>query len=380
MIRITFIFLLVLLTQSAFAQSSAKLKQQQTLFYYTQFNLHGGYLIKPGEHKLALPGRGPENQIAFQLLSRNRRKIIRGYTPLISLDSWKARLSLGYKEKENSLGGRQGFAQLKIRDLWMRFSTRWDRTNITIGYRSIPFGHNPKLDPVSSFMSNIVVADLGVAQDMGIFFRTAASPKLDLELSLTSGGMFTRPLMQYGGDLHSDPGSPKPEFSIMDFRYRGTWLLTSRLGQQPFRKNEFGLMAVAGRTPCFFIPNDYLTMIHAGGDWIYKYRELFRMTNQLVAGYNKTTFEGPFADISLQNNIDIFLKGKVIISLSQSLNLNQSITSSTLYFSYLTANSLTYVVSPHTRIRLNQFFTARNYGGEQSLGFNLQFVTGIGKR
>ena len=366
----------LLMSLSAFGQNSAKLKQQKTLFFYTQFNLHGGYVFEPTRQGFSLPTRGPDNQVAFQVSSRNKRRIIQGYTPLVSLAGWKARVSMRYRERFSDASGQSGFAQLVLRDMWMKFATRWDRTSFTIGYKSIPFGHNPKLDPVSSFMSNIVVTNLGISQDLGVFFRTAASSKLDLELSLTSGGLLNHALMQYGNFR----AGPNPELSLIDLKYSGTWLVTGRLGQQPFRKNELGLIAVAGYIPCFFIENDFQKTIHVGGDWILKHRERLKMTNQLVFGVNNTTTEGSFANLSAQNNIDIFLFGKFILGFFQSLNINRAFDFSQLFFKYLTANSFAWVISPHTRLRLNHYFTLRNYGGEASSGFMLQFVTGIGKR
>jgi hypothetical protein len=49
-------------------------------------------------------------------------------------------------------------------------------------------------------------------------------------------------------------------------------------------------------------------------------------------------------------------------------------------YNWSLAGSLTYVVSPHTRIRLNTFYTRVVDANEEQSGIMLQFVSGIGKR
>ncbi len=93
----------------------------------------------------------------------------KGYIKLIDPVSYSVRLSIlftkTFQEKE------QVRVKLKMLDTWIKFGTKWDRTSFWIGNKSIPYGHNPKLDPVSSFITNLIKMDVGFVQDISFFFK-----------------------------------------------------------------------------------------------------------------------------------------------------------------------------------------------------------------
>lgn len=379
------------------AQNSIKLLQQPSTFYYLQFNSHLGITGSPEGTRFGTPGRGAANQITFQAMGRSQTRLQRGYTPLITLTGWKVRTSLVYSEAFDGTDKQASFVDLRLRDAWWKFGTKWDRTSLTVGYKALPYGHNPKIDPASSFMTDIISTDLGLSRDLGVYLKTPLTRELDLELGLTSGGVLNNPLFRTestfstetiiineGGGPRPGPGIPtevttsETSASVLPgFAYNGTWLITGRVGNPSFRKNEFGIFGAMGKLPSNYIADENATVAHIGGDWVYKHKERFRVTNQVVTGFTGSETEGGFFNFSLQNSMDVFFKQKLIYSVAHSANVNAGSESS--YTTSTLSQSLGYAINPHTRIRLNQYVTGRNYA-DNNWGVSLQFVTGLGKR
>ena len=379
--KVLAIFCLMLATNTAFAQKAIKLKKQQTKFFYTQVNMHAGYNSEPD--RLDFMNKGPKNQVAFQLVSKNKNLLQTGYVPLISLASYKVRFSMVYNDEVMDRNGDMSDVQLRILDSWVKFNTKWDRTSITVGNKTLPYGHNPKIDPVSSFMTNMISSDLGFGQDLGVFVKTPVSKSLDLEFAVTSGGLLTKPLLTCANLVEEGKAfSDNCHVRFGNIDYNQTWLMTGRVGQQSFRKNEFGLLVAAGYIPSTFFKGDYRYATRIGGDWVYKHREVFKIVNQISVGNNKTDQNGNFASLAIQNNVDFFMKGRFIVSLSHSMNMandlksnsEQKLRKNTVH------NSLTYAFSPHTRFRVNQYYAYSNTADNDLWGVSLQFVTGFGKR
>ncbi len=370
-----------LLPITVLAQQSLKLNKQQTVFFYTQFNLHGGYVHDGLHNRIDFANRSPQNQVAFQLFSKDQNRLQQGYTRFIRPVSWKVRTSLVLDKTVTALGYGQADVDFKLLDTWVKFGTKWDRTSITVGNKSIPYGHNPKLDPVSSFMSNIIKTDLGFAQDVGVFVKTPVSPQHDLELSVTSGGVMSAPLLVCEDLVRSkkDPEAIDPTVAVNELSYEGTWLLTGRVGQPTYKKNEVGLIGVAGYIPSTFIDCDNNHIVRGGVDWVHKHNETFKVVNQVAVGKTISDLQGEFISFNAHSNIDVFIKGTFIISASHTLNMINDPNSDTDFLNGTVGNSFTYRVSPHTRIRLNQYYTyVRN--DDATWGVLVQLVTGIGKR
>lgn len=380
----------------AYSQNSIKLQQQSTTFFYTQLNLHTGFSNAGDGLQFGLPGRGSANQLSFQLQKIHQPLLQKGYTPLIALDSWRVRTNLSYSQSSSTFtvfppnqggpgqGGpgnngenpvlvgttTTGHVNLNLQDAWLKFKTKWDRTTVKIGYGTILYGHHPDMDANASFMTNVVSTDLGLNRDLGIFIKTPLSRDLDLEMGLSTGGALSNPLFQTNAGTDAD--------ETPDAAPNGRYLLAGRIGRPSFHKNELGLLVAVGRVNSTFGSDPDMSIIRVGGEWIYKFRERLRLTNQLVVGQSQTESQGDFFSFTMQNNLDLFLSQNLILGMSNSLNVQNgeggNFVNSTL------AGSLTYVLSPHTRFRLNSFASPRSYDGSSNYGISLQFVTGLGKR
>lgn len=367
--------------QYSFSQNAIKQKKQQTNFFYTQLNLHGGYVNDINGSRWDITNQSPKNQFAFQFFSRNKKFLQKGYVKRIQLSESKFRFSVPFDKTVNEVGYKEADVRLQLLDTWLKFNTKWDRTNLWIGNKSIPYGHNPSIDPVSSFMTNIIKRDIGFVQDVGFFIKTPISNKLDVELSITSGGMLNKPVIVCDNLINNEIQNAKPRLTFSNYSYDNTWLVTSHVGSPTFQKNEFGLNLISGRINNTFLANDFVQINRIGFDYIYKYRELFKWTNQIIVGYANSDTEGEFGSVRFLTNLEVFLAKRFFISSSFAYNYDKSIELSSLYHSNLmNTQSLTYSFSPHTRIRLNYYFSNIIEVYEKRSGILLQFVTGIGKR
>lgn len=380
-------------------QSSIKLSQQPTTFLYAQLNLHAG-ISNPGTGlQFGLPGRGSSNQLSLQLMKVHQPQLQKGYTPLVALDSWKVRTNLSYSQSTSFFettqvlpnGGGQGprpgpggpevvtvtgtttnsHLNLNLQDAWLKFRTKWDRTSFKVGYGAISYGHHPEVDANNSFMTNIVNTDLGFSRDLGMFVKTPVGRDLDLEVGLSTGGAINSTLFQSnqtGEELENVEGPS------------GRWLLAGRIGQPSFKKDELGLLLAVGNISTNFGNSDQAQIRRIGAEWIHKSKEQLRVINQFTVGKTETESEGSFLSFALQNNVDLFLSPSWILGLSNALSVHNSLEEGENYLSSTLAGSLTYALSPNTRIRLNQFVTARDFEGGNNWGVSVQFIVGLGKR
>lgn len=362
-----------------FAQSEIKLDKQQTTFFYTQLNLQAGYVHYLADEGIDIANLNPSNQLAFQLFLKDEETLQRGYVKSISPVSYKFRFSIPFNTSLSKDGNRKANLSFRLLDTWVKLDTKWDRTSIWIGNKSIPYGHNPELDPVSSFMTNLTKLDLGFNQDLGVFLKTPLTSGLDLELSLTSGGFLNKPIWTY--DNLIDYGKNlDPVLKISNFTYDNTWLVTSRIGQPSYKKDEFGLIAIAGYIHNVFNSKDYNLINRLGLDWVHKHFEDFKFGNQLTIGFSDSDIEGTFSSLNLQSNADFFLENRIILSTSFALNYLNSIAKDLYHLNFISNSSITYVLSPHTRFRLNMFYTDVVETKQNQWGVLFQFVTGLGDR
>ncbi|MBL4703596.1 MAG: hypothetical protein JKY54_03685, partial [Flavobacteriales bacterium] len=371
----------VLLSMTALGQKSIKLEKQQTNFFYTQVNLHGGYVSDVNGQRWDITNRSPFNQIVFQYLGKSQRRLQKGYVKLISLNSYKLKSGIVYKQYVNAAGQKNAKLDFKIFDSWLKFDTKWDRTKVWIGNRSIPYGHDPKMDPASSFMTNITKMDLGFVQDLGLFVKTPINRKLDAEISVTTGGLLNRPFLVCDNLIDQNlPQQSGMSVQFDGYEYNRTFLALGRIGNQTFNKNELGIIGLAGAINSTFIPNDRITLLRLGGDWVYKYNELFKLSNRVFAGFSNSGLEGKFISLNAQSSVDIFLKGRFFLSSSFAINSATARNSSLYHLNRTFANSFTYSISTHTRLRLNAYNSYIKEVNEKQWGILLQFITGFGKR
>lgn len=381
-VKPTFLILyFCLMSCITFAQKAVKLTKQQTTFFYTQLNLHYGYMNNSQEGIWDLSEMGASNQLSFQVFSKNRRLMQKGYTKLIAGQSWRFRFSLSYNDQWALDGSNHGDLKVNLLDSWIKFKTKWDRTSITIGKKTLPYGHNPKIDPASSFMTNLISTDLGFSQDFGVFVKTPISRSLDAEFGISSGGLFDGPIAVCRDIIMDDDiMGETSRFTFEEIKYNRTWLLSGRIGQQSFRKNELGILAAAGYIPNVFDKNQFNYISRIGADWVFKQKEILKLVNQVAVGKNFAEENGDYLNLAIQNNVDIFLKAKVILSAGHSFIIQDPVNSEqSLRKRSTLTNSITYAFSPHTRFRINHYHVYTKNTND-NWGVLFQLVTGFGKR
>ena len=355
------------------AQSSLKRSKQTHRFHYLQANIHLGYLDGNTE-SFDLSSSGPKNRLVYQYFAKNQRLLQKGYIRNVALTSFKSQVSLdfvGSLEDKTSLN-----YQLKLQNVGLSFGTKWDRTSFFIGYSNIKFGHNPKIDPVTSFIANSLSLDLGFTQDLGISFKTAISNTLDFEGAIYTGGLLSAPLVTYAPYLTDEQKANRDAVEFIDPNFNGSWLGTGRIGSPLFKSFEYGIITMVGKTG-EGIDERYITRL--GADVVKKIGEKFKFETQVHGGPNFYQERNNSTDLALQNNLEFYIKSVFIINTSNAVifnlpnNANETNTKGNL------VNSISYVVSPHTRVRLNHFY---NYGNmyDNNWGLTFQLVTGIGKR
>ena len=327
-----------------------------------------GYQI--GE-RFDLSPAGPKNRIVYQFMSKNRRLLQKGYVRNVALSGFKAKLSL---DAAGSIHNNSISYQLKLQNVGFKFATKWDRTSFFVGYSNIKFGHNPKIDPVTSFTANSLKLDIGFTQDLGVHFKTAISQKYDFEAAIYTGGILSSPLVTYAP--YTDGENENNNFKFIKPAYKGSWLGTFRVGSPAFKSFEYGAIALLGKN------GEGMNERHIariGFDAVKKIQEKVKFDSQLHGGISTYSLRNNTFDVALQSNVEFYFKGMFIISTSNAILL--AITDDENYNGTkgTAVNSLSYVISPHTRIRLNQFY---NYGSlrDNKGGVSIQLTTGIGKR
>lgn len=301
----------------------------------------------------------------------------KGYTPFIHLSGVKMQIVLAY---HNDISGENEYSsalKLSLNDAWIKLATKWDRTSLKIGNFSLPFGHNPKVDPDYSIIPNIGGTDLGLSRDFGLLFKTPITEVLDLELALTSGGLLKKPIMT-GQLIDEKNGVGDDWLDFPGIKYQGDWLFTFRLGSPVFKRNEYGLVAFTGRMTDASTPGNTTWVYRLGFDWIHKNKEHFRLTNQLLMGPSVSDVDGLFYKIIQQSNAEFFLLKQWIFSVTNNFQFISYENDSLLKGAF--ASGAAFAVNPHTRIKLNVFSEYNITDRHNEFGLFLQFVTGFGLR
>ncbi len=363
------------------AQNSIKFNKQKTDFYYLQLNLHGGFMSDINGERYDIANRGSANQVVFQWRNIYKRNLQKGYTRSINYKGFKVRGGVSYNKSVDASGMRYGGLKLKIFDTFLNFGSKWDRTSFQIGVKSIPFGHNPKLDPVSSFMTNLIKMDLGVVQDLGFFYKTPLTSNIDLEMAVTSGGVLNKPFVVCENLInYDDVPDNTTTVRLNEFNYDGTWLTTGRIGHPSFKKSELGFVFGAGKLYNTNVQNDLVNIVRVGGDWVFKSGEQFKFSSLITVGKTKSELEGTFNSMNLQTTLDLYLIRKFVISGSFAFNNLEHTSEDVFHKNNTSALSLTYTLTPHTRLRLNSYYTYVTEASEVQYGTFLQLATGIGER
>lgn len=353
----------------AAAQFTNRLERPDQGFHFFQFNLAGGYDSREPDD-FGLADRGSRTQLTFEWLGKDRERLQRGYTRFLSRDQWNVKVGLELDPAERA--GEDPALNLRLYDAWLKIATRWDRTSLWLGHRSIPYGFNPRLDPEFSPMPSQAPLDLGFGRDLGVFFRTPVSPGLDLDLSLTAGGFLAQPLL-----VASDEDGSLDVDGRID--YRGSWLATARLCRPRFRAHEYGLFAVAGKTHRTSGPLTDVSRL--GAEWVIKHREDWKMVHQVSAGENGGDGRGSRFVGNLLNSFEVFLTPRWRFGVTHAYRYEDFAERfgpreerGTVF------TTISYAWTRDTRLRLNPFAEYHDATGQRDSGVILQLCSGCGWR
>lgn len=366
--------ILCLLFTKINAQSSLKRSKQIHRFHYLQANIHAGFLFDDDVTRFDLSTSGPKNRLVYQYYAKNQRLLQKGYIRSVALKSFKSRISLDFL---GSLNESSSFSyQLKLQNIGWSFGTKWDRTSFFVGYSNIKLGHNPKIDPVTSFIANSLSLDLGFTQDLGVSFKTAISEKYDFEAAIYTGGLLRGALVTYSPNLTEAEKMTTDTFEFLNSDYNASCLITARIGSPLFKSFEYGIIAMTGKVGQG-IDERYFTRL--GVDMVKKIGEKVKFEAQVHGGPNSYMERENSIDLAFQNNFEFYLNGMFIFNTSNAVLFNFPDNDNGTGTKGNLVNSLSYVVSPHTRIRLNHFYNYGNINNANS-GLTFQLVMGIGKR
>ena len=264
-----------------------------------------------------------------------------------------------------------------MRDLWVKFNTKWDRTSITIGHFAVPYGHTPRIDPDNAFVSSLASKDLGFSRDLGIMVKTPLSEKWDLEASLTTGGLLAQPLVS----IHlatPDNELTQTTFTTPTYTYNNNWLASVRVGTPTYKKNEFGVFVLAGNVLDDATTGASNRIVRVGGDWTYKFKEKLKVMNQLVTGYTVTDENTRGYTAIQQTEVEYFVAKQLILSAANNFQYNTY--TGQREFKGQTSVGVSYAINPHTRLKLNAYLDHDYTNNARQPGVYLQFTTGLGTR
>ncbi len=361
-------------------QKAIKAYKQRTHFLYSSLNLQTGFFGKKDDLHWMPIDFNPcvLNQLSITYRSKSQRLLQRGYVPIVHLSDVKVNFALAYNNHISEDRKYTSKLNLFAWDVWIKLTTKWDRTFLKIGNLSLPFVRNPKVDPKYSFIPNIGAMDLGLLKDFGLLFKTPVSKSLDLEMALTSGGLLKAPIIT--GQVITPDVYDGNRVNMNKIDYEGDWLLTFRLGNPDFKKNEFGAFAIMGKMPDPAFPDNSTRVYRAGFDWIHKHKEKFRVTNQLLFGPSVPSSGSTFFKTIHQTNAEFFLHRKWIIYVTNNIQYIFYTDTDDSFFKGIMAGGIAFAINPHSRFRLNAFSNYNITDRDNEFGAFLQLITGFGLR
>ncbi|NJL28739.1 MAG: hypothetical protein HC897_13025 [Thermoanaerobaculia bacterium] len=356
----------MLAAQPAAAGFKTRIEKPDHGFFFYQYSLAGGWDTRePGDFGLA--DRGPRTQFTLEWLSKDERNLQRGYTRLFQPSQWNFKIALEADPAEND-DDRPGY-NLRLFDVWVQFSTKWDRTNFWLGHRSLPYGQNPKLDPELTFMPNQAPLDLGFGRDTGFFLVTPVSPRWDLDLAVTAGGFLDRPLVV----VQEVDGSYDVDETI---DYRSSWLVTARLGRPRFERVEIGVFAAVGST--HRVSGPLTDVARIGFDWVVKRQEDWKLVTQLAVGESGGDGRGSRAVANLLNSFELYLGPRWRLGVtnawrSEDFDAGRQETGTVF-------GMVSYATTRDSRIRLHPFLEYHDATSTRDSGVLVQLCLGCGWR
>ncbi|WP_457651415.1 hypothetical protein [Rhodocaloribacter sp.] len=344
-------------------------KPDHTFFYY-QLNFHSGFDAREPGSGYGLATRGPRTQVSFEWFVKDERRIQRGYTRLLTPNAWNVKFAL--EMMPQSGGFRDMKVGFRLLDTWINVSTKWDRTSLRIGHKSLPYGHNPRIDGTMSFLPNQAGLDLGFGRDTGLFFKTPLSERLDLELAATAGGFLS------GTPFYVQWTGEGAQFDTK-LNYRGSWLGSVRVGTPTFKDNEYGLFAVAGTLHNFDRP--MVRVARIGGEWVVKRKEMWKMVNQVAVGTNYLSEFGSWGVVNVLNSMEVFYNRKLRLGMTHALHLEGDRGNTGVRpFKGTVYGTVSYVLYRDARFRINPYFEYNDNMGQRDAGVLFQVCVGCGLR
>ncbi|MEM6455644.1 MAG: hypothetical protein AAF772_11160 [Acidobacteriota bacterium] len=354
----------------ATSNTTTLLTKPDQRFLFVQSNVAGGYDQGEPDDGYGLADRGPRTQVTFEWLVKDEARIQRGYTRLLAPSAWN--LKFGFELDPAEASDVDPALHFRLFDVWVQLGTKWDRTSLRVGHRSLPYGSNPRLDPEFDFLPNQASLDLGISRDTGVFFSTPVSPSWDLRVSATMGGFLSGPL----ASIRDLGGESETEGNI---DYRGTWLGVVDFSTPNFRNNDVGFFAAVGK---MHRAEGALTEIaRLGGYWVHKHRERWKTVHQLSVGRNDSDALGERDGLDVLNNVEFVRAPRWSVGLSQTFRL-EDLDDRTLEDRRLgtVLSSLSYRLTHQMRVRLNAYVEYEDSVGEREHGVLLQICTGCGLR
>ena len=372
LVSITGLFFLAVLAAPSRADFKTRLERPQQGFIFYQLNFAAGFdSAEPDDFGPA--DRGARTQFTVEFFSKDKKALQRGYTRFMQPSQWNFKLGVELDPAENRSD--DPGLNLRLFDAWVRFDTKWDRTSFWFGNRSIPFGHNPKLDPGLSFLPNQAPLDLGFGRDIGVFFKTPVSAKLDLDVAVTAGGFLA-------GNLLTVRDTAGGSYDIDDaITYRDTWLITTRIGQTSFGRSEQGIFAAVGTVHRDPAKGEPLEISRLGYDWTFKHKEDWALVNQISGGENRGDGRGSRFVANLLNSLEVFLNSRWRTGFTHTLRVEDfDIEQGDRVEVGTVFATLSYALTRGSRLRLNPFFEYRHTAESRDSGVLLQYCTGCGWR
>jgi len=353
--------LILLLTTlpCAFAQEfSLRKEKPDNVFFYHQWNLHGGYHLNDSKRRWQLADDvGAKTQATFEWYGKDQKTDQIGYTKLIRPKSWNVKFGIETDPEKTDKDTIN--AKVRLYGTGIKLHTKWDRTFLWLANKSIPYGHNPALDPHFGFLPNQSSEDIGISRDPGLFLQTPVNKDIDFSFALTLGK----------GDpyIKFDREKGEPHY----FDYDGTWLLTSRLGSPSFKTSELGVTALAGK-----IHEGDLRLWRLGADWVYKFAEKAKMVHQLSGGKNRFQVQDVTV-YNLLNNFEWFFASQWTLGMTHVLR-HESPEHGDIHREGKLYATLSYALNRQTRLRLNTFTEYEDTLGDTDKSVLLQLCYGCG--
>ena len=363
------------------AQKSIHLEKQKTNFFFACINsqIKGEYLFQE-EQTWHFNNTNVRNLFMLRYEHKNRKILQLGYVRKFALKNWSVLLNT--ESQANSRVGDMDFEELMPLNFRMNvvfnFITKWDRTSISIGAKNIRYGHHPKIDAFFNFTPTLAKLDLGFNRDIGIFTRFPLNEKLDFDGSVTLGGFLGRPF------IRTMPMDTNNKFGITfnPNPYKGTFLLTTRIGSPSHSRQELGVFSAIGNVVSSQNSEETAIVARFGGEYIFKFSDHLMFLQQASIGMYHPNANPDVSQFTsqLMTGVDYTFRGWFILALNNSiLHKKGKIDGLSYTYGAMTATS-GFILQPNLQARVNM---RRNYfDGDNSNKFDLffQVILGLGQR